>query len=75
LTVFFSVDNLRLVDEAFLCHLNEYIPYRPVEYFYDLDYTNLWNRIRAIRAKGYKYNIDDLELPFILYRLGDYYQS
>ena len=72
---FFSLDDLKLVNETFLRHLNEYIPYRSVEYFYDLDYTNLWNRIRVLRAKGYKYNIDDLELPFILYRLGDYYQS
>lgn len=60
---FFSLDDLKLVNETFLRHLNEYIPYRSVEYFYDLDYTNLWNRIRVLRAKGYKYNIDDLELP------------
>ena len=31
--------------------------------------------MKEIRAENYKCNISDLELPFILYRLGEYYQA
>lgn len=31
--------------------------------------------MKEIRAENYKCNIRDLELPFILYRLGEYYQA
>lgn len=72
---FFSINNLKLVNKTFYRHLNEYIPQQAVDDFYDLDYINLYSKIRLLRSKGYQCNINDLEFPFILYKLGDYYQA
>lgn len=71
----FSIDGLRLINKKFYRNIYEYFPCSSTDYFYELDYINLSDRMKKIRSGGYKSNISDLELPFILYRLGEYYQA
>ena len=71
----FDLDGLRLINKKFYRNIHKYFPCSSIDYFYELDYINLCNRMKEIKAESYKCNISDLELPFILYRLGEYYQA
>ena len=71
----FDLDGLRLINKKFYRNIHKYFPCSSIDYFYELDCVNLCNRMKEIRAENYKCNISDLELPFILYRLGEYYQA
>ncbi|MBS6563596.1 MAG: SIR2 family protein [Staphylococcus sp.] len=72
----FKIDNLSIVNKTFYRKLKKLFPVtRGVELFYELDYINLSNYLKRVRHQVKKYNIEDLEFPYLLYKLGDYYQS
>lgn len=72
----FKIDNLSIVNKTFYRKLKKLFPVtRGVELFYELDYINLSNYLKRVRHQVKKYNIEDLEFPYLLYKFGDYYQS
>ncbi len=72
----FKIDNLKIVNTTFYRKLKKLFPTTTgIELFYELDYINLSNYLKKIRHQVKKYNIEDLELPYLLYKLGDYYQA
>ena len=72
----FKIDNLKIVNTTFYRKLKKLFPTTTgIELFYELDYINLSNYLKKIRHQVKKYNIEDLELPYLLYKLDDYYQA
>lgn len=72
----FKIDNLKIVNTTFYRKLKKlFSTTTGIELFYELDYINLSNYLKKIRHQVKKYNIEDLELPYLLYKLGDYYQA
>ncbi len=47
----------------------------PVDYFYNLDFNELFGVIRKLGKQGLHYDTKDLFLPYILCRLGKYYEA
>ena len=71
----FIIDGIRVVNNVFYRKMYKYFLESSIEYLYNLDYTHLFERIKILRSEDYKCSIEDLELPFVLYKLGDYYQA
>lgn len=68
-------DNFTLINKRFYRNIRKYFTCTSVDYFYSQDYINLCERMKEIRTGNYRCHISDLELPFILYKLGDFYQA
>ena len=71
----FKLDNFTLINKRFYRNIRKYFTCTSVDYFYSQDYINLCERMKEIRTGNYRCHISDLELPFILYKLGDFYQA
>ena len=71
----FKLDNFTLINKRFYRNIRKYFTCTSVDYFYSQDYINLCDRMKEIRTGNYRCHISDLELPFILYKLGDFYQA
>ncbi len=61
-------ENFKKIDES----LNEK---HPIDYFYDLDFDALYSTLRGLEQQGINYDKRDLFLPYILCRLGRYYEA
>lgn len=47
----------------------------PIDYFYDLDFKSLYNALKLLEKQGVNYNAKDLFIPYLLCRLGKYYDA
>lgn len=47
----------------------------PVDFFYNLDFNELFGAVRKLGKQGLHYDTKDLFLPYILCRLGKYYDA
>ena len=71
----FEIDRIKITNKKFYRNIHKYISESSINYLYNLDLINLCEKLKVLRSENHKYNIEDLELPFILYKLGDYYQA
>lgn len=70
-----EIDGLQILDSKFYSNINYYIPETTIDFIYKFDYPKTCDRIKLLRGKTIQYTVDDLELPFTLYLLGDYWEA
>lgn len=70
-----EIDNIKILDDKFYQNINYYIPKTTIYYIRNFDYIQVCNKLKELRCKTIKHTIDDLELPFTLYLLGDYWEA
>jgi hypothetical protein len=46
-----------------------------VQAYFQMDINNLKHRIKSLRGRSLAYNIEDLELPYVLFLSGYYYEA
>lgn len=69
----YYIDSIKIIDDGFLKNYNRHFEESATTYLYDFDLRLLNNRLRQLSTKKLQCNIEDLEYPFLLYQLGDYY--
>ena len=70
-----EIDGLQILDNKFYSNINYYIPETAIDLIYKFDYPKTCDRIKLLRGKAIQYTVDDLELPFTLYLLGEYWEA
>ena len=71
----FEIDGLKIIDKKFLNNIETYIKNPVLHYLHRFDSEKVCNKIKELRAKQLTYTIDDLELPYTLYLLGDAWEA
>lgn len=70
----YSIDNVVIIKEN--ANVDKYFDgLSAVGIFYNLDINGLNDRLKILSVRELSINIDDLEYPFTLYKLGEYYQA
>ena len=68
----YQVDDIKIIDEQ---KANKTIDNSVFRYFYQFDFNNLSKRILELSSRDIVGDSSDLEYPFLLYRLGSYYEA
>lgn len=72
----YSIDDLNIItDKNSEKVRNEYGCDTPALYFYNLKFEELDNTISSLRKQGFYYDKRDLYLPFLLCRIGRFYEA
>ena len=71
----FEIDGLKILDEKFLNNVEMCIKNPLLHYVHRFDSEKVCCKIKELRAKQLTYTIDDLELPYILFLLGDAWEA
>ena len=71
----YEIDGLEIIDNNYLHHINKYIGYSTLYYIHRFDSVNVSNKLKSLRTRQTTYTIEDLELPYALYMLGDYREA
>lgn len=70
----YEIDDIKIIDSKFLYNINRYfLSFSASTYLYKFDYISLNKRLKELSSKELACDINDLEYPFTLYQLGDYY--
>lgn len=72
----YRIDNLKILDSDFIYNLEKYFaaPSAP-SYIYQMDFKKLNERLKYLSVREHSCDADDLEYPFTLYKLGNYYEA
>ena len=72
----YRIDDVKILDSEFIYSLEKYFdsPSAP-SFLYRMDFNKLNKRLQYLSAKEYSCSADDLEYPFTLYKLGNYYEA
>ena len=71
----FEIDGLKIIDDRFLQNKEKYLGRRALSYIHRFDSEKVSQMLKNLRGKPISYTIDDLELPYALYVLGDYREA
>lgn len=71
----FLINNNPIRSKAYSRLLKKNIVDDSVWYFYDLDQVSISKRISALKRRTLTYSIEDLELPYILFHTGHFYEA
>lgn len=72
----YRIDDVGIVDPNKQYELNISLgDYSSLWFFYDFDYNNLHKRLLYLSSRDLSGDSKDLEYPFILYKLGNYYEA
>lgn len=72
----YSIDDVCIVDPNKQYELNVSLgDFSSLWYLYDFDYNNLHKRLLYLSSRELSCDSKDLEYPFILYKLGNYYEA
>lgn len=71
----FLINNYPIRSEAYSRLIRKSILEDCVLYFYDLNQIAISKRISLLKRRNLTYTIEDLELPFILFHTGHYYEA
>lgn len=69
------INHFIIETESYRNKSNRNKAYDGVDYIYNLDQAKLSSRISQLREQGLTYTIKDLELPYILFQSGHYYEA
>jgi hypothetical protein len=69
----YRIDDLTILDPYFKSHINKYFTTSVQSYLYDFNFNKFHERMRVLSSRDLSCSNDDLEYPFALYKLGDYY--
>ena len=67
----FEIDRLQIIDEKFWNNITTYIKFPTSYYIHRFDSERVSRMLQELRAKSISYTIEDLELPYTLFLLGD----
>lgn len=71
-----EIDGFRIITEANQKKIkNSFDENLPIDYFYELDFDSLYRTLRILEKQGFNYNYKDLLLPYLLCRVGKYYDA
>lgn len=72
----YRIDDVKILDSDFIYNLEKYFDSLSApSYIYQMDFKKLNERLKYLSAREYSCNADDLEYPFTLYKLGNYYEA
>lgn len=71
----YEIDDMEFIDNNYLQHIDKYIGCSTQYYIHRFDSVNVNNKLKSLRARQTTYTIEDLELPYALYMLGDYREA
>ena len=72
----YVIDRFEVLNDAY-CEkiVNRVEEKHPVDFFYNLDFDALFDVFRLLEKQGINYNTKDLYLPYLLCRIGKYYDA
>lgn len=70
-----EIDNIKILDDKFYNNIEHYIPKTTIHYIHNFDYIHVCENLKTLRGTAISHTIDDLEYPFSLYLLGDYWEA
>ena len=70
-----KIENFSLETDEYLNEYKKRHPLLASDMYYDLDMVQINNHIRALRSQPLKYTKEDLQLPFILYKIGNHLEA
>lgn len=71
----YKVDGLEIIDNNYLQNVNKYIGCSTLYYIHRFASAEVSNNLKSLRTRQTTYTIEDLELPYALYMLGDYREA
>lgn len=71
----FEIDGLTIIDAKCLKNIDEYIDVPTLEYIHRFDSAKVNQIVKKLRVRRITYTIEDLELPYTLYTLGDAFSA
>lgn len=71
----YEIENLKLDTDKYKEEYNKRHPVLAADLYYDLDLAHIYDYIQNLRTKPLKYTKEDLQLPFILYKIGNYLEA
>ena len=71
----YKIDGIEIIDNNYLQHIDKYIGCSTQYYIHCFDSVNVNKKLRSLRTRQNTYTIEDLELPYALYMLGDYREA
>ena len=71
----YEIDGLEIIDNKYLQHVGKYIGHSTSYHIHHFDFGEVSNKLKSLRTRQTTYTIDDLELPYALYLLGDYREA
>lgn len=71
----YKVDGLKIIDNNYLQNVNKYIGCSTLYYIHRFASAEVSNNLKSLRTRQTTYTIEDLELPYALYMLGDYREA
>lgn len=72
----FNIDGINIITEKNFKKIHDSFSEKlSVDAFYELDIAKLYNEMKLLKTQGMSYNKKDLYLPYILCRLGQYYEA
>lgn len=70
-----TIEDFSLKTEYYLQEYEKRRPSFAADYYYDLDLVQISEYIKELRNRPLSYTKEDFQLPFILYRIGDYSEA
>ena len=70
-----EIENFSLKTENYFQEYKKRRPSFAADHYYDLDLVQISEYIKDLRNKSLTYTKEDLQLPFVLYRIGDYSEA
>lgn len=71
----YEIDGLNIIDEKILENRNRYVKVPSLYHIHRFNSKKVLQILKDLRNKSITYTIDDLELPYTLYALGDYWEA
>ena len=68
----YEIDGLKIIDENILQNKERFLERSALFYIHRFDSKRVFKILENLRSMSIKYSIEDLELPYMLYALGNY---
>lgn len=76
LSQIYQIDGFKIITPANQKKIiNSFDEKHPIDYFFDLDFNSLYQALRLLEKQGFNYSYKDLFLPYLLCRIGKYYDA
>ena len=72
----YAIDGMTIIDESNFNKIRNSLDGDfCVDYFYNLNFKKLYETMKDMRSQGMSFGIKDIYLPYVLCRLGKYYEA
>ena len=71
----YQIDQVKIIDKNVLKSMEKYMETPVLYYIHRFDAKNVSDKIKQLRTRALSYSIEDLELPYTLFALGDAYEA